>query len=56
MDDSTHSMQKVKSFEDLSRYFLTYVQRQSFVVVPFDDFQQIASKYLEYHTKVITVV
>jgi hypothetical protein len=55
MYDSTHPVEKIKPFEDLFRNLLTEAQRNSFEVIAFDDFKQIAAEYLEDHAEMIAI-
>ena len=55
MDYSTDSVQEVKTHEDLSCDFLDKVKRKSFVVVAFEDFEEVDSKDFEDHAEVVAV-
>lgn len=43
MDDSTDSIEEVQSHENLSTDFLDQIQRQTLIVVPFQNLEQIYS-------------
>lgn len=55
VDDSANSIQKVEAHEDLSGNLFDEVEGESFVVVPFEDFEQVDSEYLEDHAEVVSV-
>ena len=56
MDDSANSMQEVQSLEHLPRDLLADIHRNALIIVPLDDFQQIASKYLKHHAEMIAIL
>lgn len=56
MDDSADPMQEIQSLEHLPRNLLTDIHRNSLVIVPLDDLQQVAAEYLKNHAKMITIL
>lgn len=56
MYDTANAMQEVQSLEHLPRNLLADIHRNSLIVVPFDDFQQIAAEYLKHHAEMIAVL
>ena len=55
MDDLTHSMQVIKTDQTLLSHLPDNWQRSTFVIIPFDYFQQIATENLEHSDKVLSV-
>lgn len=55
MDDPANSIQKVQPHKHLPCNLLDQIQRQSFVIVPFEHFKQVDSQDLKHHAKMITI-
>lgn len=55
MNDTTDPVQKVKSHQNLSGDLLDQIQRQSFIVVPFQDLEQVNTQNFKHHAEVVSV-
>ena len=55
MNDPADSVKKIEAHQNLSANFFYQIQRQAFVVVPFQYLKQVDSQNLEDHTEVVAV-
>ena len=55
MDNLTHSVNVVKADETLAGEFADKWQRHAFIVVSFDDLEEVHTQNLEHHNKVLSV-
>jgi hypothetical protein len=55
VNDSADSVEEVQAHHDLPGDFLDQIEWQSFVIVPFENFEQINTQDFKHHTKVISI-
>jgi len=55
MDDSAYSVEEVQTHKHLPGYLFDEIERQTLVVIAFEDFKQIDSENLEDHAEMVTV-
>jgi hypothetical protein len=55
VNDSADSVEEIQPHHDLPGDFLDQIEWQSFVIVPFENFEQINTQNFKHHTKVISI-
>ena len=55
VNDSANSVEEVQAHQDLPGDFLDQIEWQSFIIVPFENFEQINTQDFKHHTKVISI-
>lgn len=55
VDDSAYSVEEVQAHKDLSGDLLDEVERKSFVVVAFEDFEEVDAEDFEDHAEVVAI-
>lgn len=55
MNYSANSVNEIKAHKDLPCNLLNQMKREPFVVVPFEDFEEIYTQYLKNHAEMIPI-
>lgn len=55
VNHSANAVQEIQTHQHLTTYFLHHVQRETFVIISFEDFQKIDPQDFKHHAEVVAV-